>query len=102
MNQLDHEIRLLSIAEEDLLEIVTYIAIERPSAANAIADKIEKTLLRLTKQPFLGRVPNDENLSEMGYRHLVVDNYLIFYTDEEKTIWVHRILHGARDYTHLH
>jgi len=37
----------------------------------------------------------------MGYRFLVVQNYLIFYTIEDRTIWVHRILHGARDYLSL-
>ena len=37
----------------------------------------------------------------MGYRFLVVQNYLIFYTVENHTIWVHRIIHGARDYLSL-
>ncbi|MBL7995484.1 type II toxin-antitoxin system RelE/ParE family toxin, partial [bacterium] len=36
-----------------------------------------------------------------GYRYLIVDNYLIFYTIEEETIFVHRIIHGARDYRRL-
>ena len=37
----------------------------------------------------------------MGYRHLVVENYLIFYEIENQTIFVHRILDGARDYLSL-
>jgi plasmid stabilization system protein ParE len=33
----------------------------------------------------------------MGYRFLIVDDYLIFYTISRKTVLVHRIIHGARD-----
>jgi hypothetical protein len=32
---------------------------------------------------------------------LVVDNYLVFYVIEEEVIYVHRIVHGARDYSQL-
>jgi toxin ParE1/3/4 len=94
----DYTIRLLRIAEDDLFEIVNYMAADRPSAADALATKIEKNLNLLTKNPQLGRIPDEEELIRLGYRYLVVQNYLIFYTVEEQTIYVHRILHGARDY----
>ncbi|HBJ75702.1 MAG TPA: type II toxin-antitoxin system RelE/ParE family toxin, partial [Syntrophaceae bacterium] len=29
------------------------------------------------------------------------NNYLVFYTVEEQIIWVHRIIHGARNYISL-
>jgi hypothetical protein len=37
----------------------------------------------------------------MGYRFLVVQNYLIFYTIEDQIIWVHRIIHGTREFLSL-
>jgi toxin ParE1/3/4 len=37
----------------------------------------------------------------MGYRYLIVADYLVFYTFEEQTVLVHRIIHGARDYLRL-
>ena len=101
MSQPEYTVRLLRIAEDDLTEIVTYIAAERPAAADALASKIEKNLNLLSKQPHLGRIPNEEELGRLGYRYLVVENYLIFYMIEEQTIYVHRILHGARDYMSL-
>ena len=97
----DYTVRLLRIAEDDLSEIVNYIAAERPSTADALAAKIEKNLNLLSKNPRLGRIPNEEELIQLGYRYLVVQNYLIFYTIEEQTIYIHRILHGARDYLNL-
>lgn len=101
MSRPECEVRLLRVAEEDFTEIVTYIAADRPSAAEALAAKIEKHLVQLAKHPHLGRIPGEEDLARMGYRYLVVENYLVFYTIEEETILVHRILHGARDYLRL-
>jgi len=94
----EYAMRLLRIAEEDLSEIINYVAADRPSAADLLASKIEKTINLLAKNPQVGRVPNEEELVRLAYRYLVVQNYMLFYTIEEQTIYVHRILHGARDY----
>jgi toxin ParE1/3/4 len=101
VNRSEYDIRLLRVAEDDLTEIVAYVAADRPSAAEALASKIEKHLVLLSKHPHLGRVPKEEELARLGYRYLVVENYLIFYIVEGGTIFVHRILHGARDYLRL-
>jgi toxin ParE1/3/4 len=97
-----HAIRLLRAAEEDLKGIMTYIALDNLSAAAAaLADKIENRLSGLSSYPLLGKIPDEDELANMGYRFLVVQNYLIFYTIEERVIWVHRIIHGARNYMSL-
>lgn len=96
-----YQIRLLSIAEEDFIEIISFIAADNPIAADAIANKIEKNLTLLSENPNLGRIPREEEVRSLGYRYLIVQNYLIFYTVEEKTIFIHRILHGARNYKTL-
>jgi toxin ParE1/3/4 len=96
-----YQIRLLSIAEEDFTEIISYISADNPTAANSFANKIEKNLHLLSANPNLGRIPRDEEIRNLGYRYLTVQNYLIFYTIEEKIIFIHRILHGARDYKKL-
>jgi toxin ParE1/3/4 len=93
-----YQVRLLGIAEEDLTEIISFIAADNPTAADAIANKIEKNLELLSKNPKLGRIPRDEEIRNLGYRYLIVQDYLIFYTIEERTIFIHRILHGARNY----
>ena len=96
-----YQIRLLSIAEEDFTETVSYIAADNPSAADVIANKIEKNLELLSDNPDLGRIPREEEIRNLGYKYLIVQNYVIFYTIEEKTIFIHRILHGARNYKTL-
>ena len=101
MKAAKYTVRLLSIAEQDLQDIVAFIAADNVPAAVTLADKIERDLERLARLPFLGRVPNDERLAAMAYRVLVVENYLIFYKITGKTVLVHRILHGARDLPNL-
>lgn len=94
-------VRLLRAAEEDLTDILEYISADNTTAAEETLDRIEKDLQLLTRQPHLGRIPDEEELVRMGYRVLVVLDYRIFYTLEERTILVHRIIHGARDYPRL-
>jgi plasmid stabilization system protein ParE len=96
-----YTVRLLRIAEDDLSEIVSYIAADKPSAAEALLNRIERDLGLLSKNPYLDRLPKEDELVQARYRYLVVLNYLIFYTIEGKTIFVHCILHGARDYLSL-
>jgi toxin ParE1/3/4 len=98
VNPPEYTIRLLRVAEEDLAEIVFYIAADRPTAANRIGSKIEKNLRLLLHNPYLGRLPSDRRLMELGYRYLVVEDYSIFYTIEDQHILVHRILHGVRNH----
>ena len=101
MKPSEYSIRFLRLAEEDLTEIVMFIAAERPAAAEKLASKIERQVLLLGNNPFLGRIPDEEELARHGYRFLVVENYLIFYTIEKKASFIHRILHGARNYQGL-
>ena len=92
------QIRLLKIAEEDFTEIVSYIAADNLNAANALATKIEKNLELLSDNPKMGRIPRDEDIRNLGYRYIIIQNYIVFYTIDERTILIHRILHSARNY----
>jgi toxin ParE1/3/4 len=96
-----YALRLLRLAEEDLADALSYIAAERPQAAKALATRVEKDLILLASNPYLGRTPNDEELMRLGYRYLIIEDYLIFYTIEGQSVIVHRIIHGARDYSGL-
>ena len=83
-------VRLLSIAEQDLEDLLSYVAAENTRAATELLDQIEARLEALQFYPFDVRVPHNPKLTALGYRVLVIDNYLVY-----------RILHGARDILHL-
>ena len=101
MSPRKYAIRFLRVAEDDLADIITYVAADRPSAAATLATKIEKNVLLLADNPHLGKVPKEEELARAGYRYLVVENYLVFYVVEARAVFVHRILHGAGDHLSL-
>jgi toxin ParE1/3/4 len=101
MSPRNRSVRLLNIAEDDLSEIIAFIAADNVDAAATFLETIEATLSRLEQNPLLGRIPSEEDLARMGYRYLVVRNYLVFYTLGSETVLVHRIIHGARDYLAL-
>jgi len=92
-----YSVRLLSTAEQDLQNLLFFIAADNVPAALAQGDRIEKKLSALSTYPRLGKVPNDVHLARLDYRVVVVDNYLIFYKISGKTVLVYRIIHGSRD-----
>jgi toxin ParE1/3/4 len=97
-----YQINLTEVAEQDLTEIVDYIADENPAAALKVAIKIEKNILKLENFPFIGIVPRIRRLARKGYRILIVNDYLIFYVIvDNEIIEIRRILSSKRDYQFL-
>jgi plasmid stabilization system protein ParE len=82
-------------------DIYEYIAVDNPSAAERLLNRIEKDLGTLAKQPLLGRIPRDPDIARLGYRYLIIGEYLAFYRIEPPVVLVYRILHGARDYSEI-
>ena len=96
-----YALRYLPAAEQDLLDILDYIARDNPDAARAFVDRVEQAIGRLTDFPRSGPQPRDSRLRRLGYRVLVVDDYLIFYVLIRRTVQIRRVLHGARRYEFL-
>jgi toxin ParE1/3/4 len=95
------EIRYLSIAERDLLEIFQYIKKDNPAAAVSQLEKFDKAISQLASNPLLGVIPEDERLKKLGYRMLIVGKYLVFYIVKTDYVQIRRIIHGARQYSFL-
>ena len=90
------KIEYLPIAQNDLLDIFEYIVLDNPIAAEQFVNKIDKTILKLESFSELGAVPKDDRLRLLGYRMLVIDNYLAFYVIKDHIIEIRRIIHGKR------
>ena len=82
-------------AEIDLIEIWTAIAVDEPSAADRLLDRIEQACALLASHPHAGKQRDD---LAPGLRFYPVGNYLVFYVPREDGIAIVRVLHGARDY----
>jgi plasmid stabilization system protein ParE len=100
-----YSLSITDIAEEDILNTVTYIAdvLKAPTAANNLLDEIEKHEKILENTPNIYPVVPDEYLAQNGLRFALIKNYLMFYTinEDEKVVTVIRFLYGRRDWKNI-
>ena len=89
-------------AENDLRDIVRYISAQfaAPMTAARMLDDIETALAGLVEMMQKSPSVTDERLAAMGYRKLLVKNYIAFFTIDEKAkvVDVERILYARRDW----
>jgi toxin ParE1/3/4 len=90
-------------AENDLRDIVRYIAsqLSVPISATRMMELFEEAMLSLSDMPQRCPLVSDDRLSQMGYRKLIVKNYVVFFSIDEKNkvVDVERILYGGRDFS---
>ena len=80
-------------ADEDLIEIWSYLAISNISAADRVLDAIEARWDNLARHPYSGVARDD---IAPGIRHLVSGEYLTLYRLSGSAIEIVRVLHGRR------
>jgi toxin ParE1/3/4 len=87
-------------AEEDIREIVLYIADDNPDAADAFRAALENARERLADLPEMGTIRHFGNPELINLRMLPVPKfkkYLIFYLNNDDGLEIVRVLHAARD-----
>ena len=82
-------------ADDDLAEIIAYIAADDPSTAGRVLEKVLDTTANLARHPGLGRPGR-----VTGTRELVVSGlpYIVIYRESVVDILILRILHAARNW----
>ena len=96
-----YRVEYLPVARDDLLEIFDYIRKDNPGAAGGFIEKIDEAISKLEDFPGLGAVPKDNRLRLLGYRMLIIDNYIAFYVVKKDVVEIRRIVHGRRRYSFL-
>ena len=88
-------------AKKDLRNIIRYISDELLAPENAArqTERIMTAVRKLDTMPNRNRLYEEEQWNSRGLRFFPVDNYLVFYKtdDENKTVYVVRIMYGGRD-----
>jgi toxin ParE1/3/4 len=96
-------VRLLEDAEEDLSEIITYVAAhDSPRNAERLLSNLERTCESLQSVPERGRAPPE--LKAIGiseYREVFFKPYRIMYRLQGTTVLIFAILDGRRELTDL-
>lgn len=97
-----YSVDLSEPAEKDLIDIVKYIAsqLSSPMSAYHMMDIFEEAIANQSYSPQRCPLIADERLSVLGYRKLMVKNYIVFFSVDEKNkvVDVERILYERRDW----
>jgi len=81
-------------AQEDLKEIVSFIARDNPDRARSFGNELIDKALSLSNLPLRGRITPE--LKDPEVREIVQGSYLIIYEVMSESIFVLRFWHGAR------
>jgi toxin ParE1/3/4 len=81
-------------ADDDLMQIFSYLRVQSPQAAQSIAAEINRSFESLSSFPLSG-FPR----AHLGpdIRSIVVSPYVILYAVRRDHVTILRVLHGSRD-----
>lgn len=98
-----YDLRFLSLFEEDLNEIVDYIAfnLKNPTAAKRLVDDVEKAIYKRLTCPLSFEPYHSVNNHPYPYYQIQVKNFSVFYVVIGNTMEVRRIIYSRRDLTEL-
>ena len=95
-------VKILPVAQQELIEILDYIALElcSPLAAINLNNAITEEFKRLQNFPLSGTELKSNLPFNFTYRWVRVENYMIFYTISEDTETIHimHICFASSDY----
>lgn len=86
-------------AQDDLIAIQDYIALDNPSVAVRVIDECFESFAMLANQPHIGH--KREDLTPREVRFWSIYSYLIIYDATTQPISIVRVLSGYRDITSL-
>ena len=87
-------IQFTPTARSQFLAAIAYIKQDNPDAARRFRGRVEDVLRRLEKFPDSGRVIPE--FPELPYREVIVASYRFFYRQEDGTVWIAGVWHGAQ------
>lgn len=93
------KVRLSDLAEQDLLDIATFIGTDSPAQAEVYTEKLGQACSDLADNAMrYALIPRYES---RGYRRRPFENYAIIYAVQDDEVVVVRITSSARDLTLL-
>jgi toxin ParE1/3/4 len=94
--QKKHKLIITKTAQQDFSTIWEYISAENPLNARTFLDEIEAKALSLDLLPERHQFINENELLGTDYRHLVYKKYRLIYRIDGTTVYILRIIHGAK------
>lgn len=92
---MDRQVQWEDEALDDLRQLVEFIALDNPTAAQRLGMAVVDKVQQLAAQPRMGR--RYAAIKEVEVREVPVPPYRIFYRVETQRVVVLAVWHGARD-----
>jgi plasmid stabilization system protein ParE len=86
-------------ARKDLFDIWEYIAVDSVDAADRVLGRIEDDISKLATMPGMGHQRTDVRDPRLLFWS--VRPYVIVYRHTRRTLYVIRVIHGARDFRQI-
>ena len=101
MNEKHYKLRFLPLFEEDLNEIVEYIAfrLKNVSAAESLVDEVQEAIQNRLSCPEAFEQYHSAKERKYPYYRIYVRNYIVFYVVIDDVMEVRRLLYNRRDRT---
>lgn len=95
--------KILKEAAREYRDIVRYLAevLNSPDAARGFMDEFDYQLGLVCDMPELYGLSRMKELASLGYRTLLVNNYVALYRIDDDTVVVAHIFHQSQDYAKL-
>jgi toxin ParE1/3/4 len=91
-----YRVKIAQSAETDLAEIWAYIAADSVENANQFILKLEQRMKTLSYSPRRCALIPENELFGARYRHLVIKKYRVVFRISGDTVYILRVVHGAR------
>ena len=94
-----YKVKYTATARSDLRGIYEYIAytLMAPQTAENQTRRILDAVKKLARMPERHALYEDEPWHSQGLRFFPVNNYVVFYLQRSKIVWIIRIVYGGRD-----
>lgn len=98
-----YTLEIMDEAYSDLVQIITTYSIYSKKGAQRLRDKFATAVQQIKQFPYSGGIAKNPNLTDLDFRMLIIEKYLLFYKvfENNDTIVIHRIFNGKTDYQSL-
>jgi len=97
----EYNVRISPAAQNDFLDIADHLSTMAPEDATQYYELFMEKMGMLMTTPESCPLARDAQLRLRGYRMLPIENYIVFYVINGKTVELRRILYARRQYERL-
>jgi len=97
----EYNVRISPAAQNDFLDIADHLASLSPEEAARYYESFMEKMGMLAKAPESCPLARDAQLRLRGYRMLPIENHIVFYVINGKTVELRRFLYSRRQYERL-